>query len=390
MNQGLKHLAQQLTGGADLTVVSADELDVLIDEYPYFSALHLLKAAKAAGSAESDATPTLSKAAIYFPNPHWFYCILEEMKLGAAPAIAAPSANPDMGTEDIREEILVEESPEAEVVNVVGLVEEQEMVVEEPEPLPEDNKVEAEESIQWENNLAENPVYQQHVVSDEEHFEQELWQRQEWAEEKQPEMVEEEKPVLESPSAIIPEIEEPDADQILRSEIDVESKDQPIIVSEESETVHETEKPIEEPEMESTAVAPASVEKAEEPAFDLPFEPLHTIDYFASQGIKIPAEASPKDQLTLKLRSFTEWLRAMKKLHPEKMAREFKPEEEDQVRSISESSNASSLVFTEAMAEVFLKQGKKDKALEVYEKLSLLDPAKSAYFAVRIQEIKEN
>jgi hypothetical protein len=150
---------------------------------------------------------------------------------------------------------------------------------------------------------------------------------------------------------------------------------------------------IQEPEQETTPQSVQEVTEPEEPVvadLGIPFEPLYTIDYFASQGIKIAAEATPKDQLSLKLRSFTEWLRAMKKLHPEKIDKDFNQDQEEQVRVIAESSNASEIVYTEAMAEVYIKQGKRGKAREVFEKLSLLDPGKSAYFAVRIKELKEN
>jgi hypothetical protein len=44
---------------------------------------------------------------------------------------------------------------------------------------------------------------------------------------------------------------------------------------------------------------------------------------------------------------------------------------------------------TEAMAEVWEKQGNTIKALELYEKLSLLDPSKSSYFAAKIEHLKQ-
>jgi pentatricopeptide repeat protein len=44
-------------------------------------------------------------------------------------------------------------------------------------------------------------------------------------------------------------------------------------------------------------------------------------------------------------------------------------------------------VLTEAMAEVYAKQGQADKALEIYRKLSLLDPSRSATFAAKIAEL---
>ena len=49
---------------------------------------------------------------------------------------------------------------------------------------------------------------------------------------------------------------------------------------------------------------------------EITFEPFHTIDYFASQGIKLRAEDLSKDKLGKQLKSFTEWLRSMKRIAP--------------------------------------------------------------------------
>jgi hypothetical protein len=56
----------------------------------------------------------------------------------------------------------------------------------------------------------------------------------------------------------------------------------------------------------------------------------------------------------------------------------------------TEKENLSEAVLTEAMAEVYLKQGLRDKAIEVYDKLSLLNPVNSHIFADKISQIKEN
>jgi hypothetical protein len=119
---------------------------------------------------------------------------------------------------------------------------------------------------------------------------------------------------------------------------------------------------------------------------EVPFEPLHTVDYFASQGIKISADIM-NDKLGKQMRSFTDWLKSMKKLHPGKL-----PEQNEVIEKIiqssAEESNADAEVLTEAMAEVLIKQNKQEKAIEMYEKLSLMNPSKSAYFAAKIESLK--
>jgi hypothetical protein len=58
------------------------------------------------------------------------------------------------------------------------------------------------------------------------------------------------------------------------------------------------------------------------------------------------------------------------------------------IQRIAEHSIEGKEVLTEAMAEVWAKQGNPGKAIRVYEKLSLLNPAKSPYFASRIEQLK--
>lgn len=135
-----------------------------------------------------------------------------------------------------------------------------------------------------------------------------------------------------------------------------------------------------------------NTETKESPAanneFEFPLTPYHTIDYFASLGIKINPETD-KDELSMKVKSFTAWLKTMKRLQPGAETVTIKD-----IQSIldpnSEKENPSLAVLTEAMAEVYLKQGLREKAIEVYEKLSLQNPLNSHIFADKISQIKEN
>jgi len=131
---------------------------------------------------------------------------------------------------------------------------------------------------------------------------------------------------------------------------------------------------------------PPVVEPATEPP--LAFEPYHTVDYFASQGIRLSAESMPTDKFGKQLKSFTEWLKTMKRITPEQMATRADNGSENAVQHLAEDSIHNADVWTEAMAEVWLKQGNKWKAAEVYNKLSLLNPSKKAYFAAKLENLK--
>ena len=119
------------------------------------------------------------------------------------------------------------------------------------------------------------------------------------------------------------------------------------------------------------------------PKDELLFEPLYTTDYFASQGIKLSEEMQGTDKLGKQLKSFTEWLKTMKKVHGNKLPENSDPVDST-VQKLAENSNREEDVITEAMAEVYEQQGKSRKAIDIYQKLSLLNPAKSAYFAAKI------
>lgn len=174
-------------------------------------------------------------------------------------------------------------------------------------------------------------------------------------------------------------------------------QDEPAQAAEIKEAVNETLPTVD------TATAQEEIKEVmkENPAEAVPqqepllFEPLHTTDYFASVGIKLSEEEKSSDKLGKQLKSFTDWLKTMKRVHAQQLAQTTQPAEveaagaESSIQKMAEKSNQENDVITEAMAEVLLQQGRQDKALEILEKLSLLNPSKSAYFASKINQIKE-
>lgn len=133
------------------------------------------------------------------------------------------------------------------------------------------------------------------------------------------------------------------------------------------------------------------------------FQPLYTVDYFAFKGESLPDILDPSKKPTLEqLRSFTDWLRSTKRL--KKVNSEIinsiieKNSNFDQLyddkflnsklgkipdNSISNNNN----IATETMAEVWIKQGQMKKAIDIFEKLSVLYPEKMDYFASKISEL---
>ncbi|MGQ0737454.1 MAG: hypothetical protein ACT4OJ_00180 [Bacteroidota bacterium] len=168
------------------------------------------------------------------------------------------------------------------------------------------------------------------------------------------------------------------------------------LISENKETINEpapvmavtviAEPPVSEPP--PAGVSALKIEAA--PVKDeLLFEPFHTVDYFASQGIKLKEEEQPKDKFGQQLKSFTEWLKTMKRLPATEIAKTSEPVVEKKVEEMAEHSLEDREVVTEAMAEVWEKQGNAIKAIDIYSKLSLLEPSKSVYFAAKIEELKK-
>ncbi len=118
-------------------------------------------------------------------------------------------------------------------------------------------------------------------------------------------------------------------------------------------------------------------------------EPFHTIDYFASQGIKVPL-INTNDKLSVQLKSFTQWLKTMKKVEVSTTNSSVEElQQHTNVVAMAEGSLIKNDILTENMVEVLVKQGKTNEAIVLLQKLSLQDTTKSVYFASRIEQLKK-
>ncbi|MFV0606372.1 MAG: hypothetical protein ACK5NK_11080 [Niabella sp.] len=131
-------------------------------------------------------------------------------------------------------------------------------------------------------------------------------------------------------------------------------------------------------------IEPIDPEKA---AFN--YTPYYTVDYFASQGIQLSDEAAPTDKFGNQLKSFTSWLRQMRRLPETEIGSQFTLAENQKIEKMADNSLTGENAITEAMAKVWIKQNIPEKAIDIYKKLSLQNPAKSAFFAAKIEHLKK-
>ena len=180
-------------------------------------------------------------------------------------------------------------------------------------------------------------------------------------------------------------------EKIIATEVDEEpNNDELVLERSRHEFVNASHSQSEEKSTSAHLPALPVIEKAEPKDEALVFEPYYTVDYFASQGIKTVVEEKPKDRLGQQLKSFTEWLKTIRQMPPQQIASMNDAGSEEKVVQLASHSLAEENVDTEAMAEVWIKQGQPEKAVKIYEKLSLLNPSKSSYFALLIENLKRS
>lgn len=136
---------------------------------------------------------------------------------------------------------------------------------------------------------------------------------------------------------------------------------------------------------------------------ELIFQPLYTDDYFAYKRLKNPEEADAlNEQGAAEMKSFTSWLRQMKDnfagksskdWYHQQLHRIYEEDEEPEVSETVEKMAMDSIVFnndivSETLAEIWVRQQQYGNAIKIYQKLSLLNPDKNAYFAQKIVELK--
>src|SRR5579863_3968271 len=269
MNQSMQPAIQHFFQVPTLEAVSREQLEKFVEEFPCFGFGHYLLSRKLRAENADEFLAATRKTSLYFSNPFWLQWMLENTEPAHTEKLVHREVFTHPGTpghiiETIRiEEVVFDEEPPF----VLDETDQTWPAMESPEAPAETMTLEADpdapssaaelllESIEQAKALREsiikiNEDYQSHngqpAPTDLPH----------------PEPAEE--PNREEPNREEPNREEPNREEPIRDE-------EPAIVME------EPDQPAPAPVAGTTAITEAT------PIF----EPLHTIDYFASQGIRL-------------------------------------------------------------------------------------------------------
>lgn len=379
MNKALANTIQFITGKESLQAISQKEMQELVAEYPYFAPAQLVYAAKLRFDNSYQTQTQIQKAGLFFNNARWLQYQLMDI------------SSVNYSTNDLSTNNIDSQSPQSEPEKTIAVAEEptiEDTTKEEKVDFISTLNIPTVEDVKTIMNGIDEPSS---IASATESIQEETVVTTEFNNQHN---VDAEKDINTTTENIIKE--NPVVDNDIHAQIAALKANWHKNESEVVDEVIEAPEPVVlEKTIEAKVDLPDLRADWDKPKEDfsnslLPFEtePYYTIDYFASQGIKFDYTKEPHDKLTTKMLKFTDWLKKMKTTKPENIIAEDDPELEKAIVNIAATSNQSKEVVTETMAEIFAKQGKKEKAIQLYIKLSFLIPDKSTYFATKIKELK--
>ena len=408
MNPSSDRVLRYLTGNENIEDISVNDLQKLADENPYFPVARFLLAKKLKAVNNSHFLPEVQKTALYFSNPFWLnYQLADPSEYELLPVeenfFSEAQIVPSLPLTELAEHKEAFKSSSDETIENSHLETTSGNAEKTDQPEEEMAAITREPDFEAEQFLEEAASTEETFIPD--NVEAVLIEPQTAAGLETMEVLEEmagaSRQTDESAEKFLNEVsksaEETAEQKLPETEIFdfslADNKENNDITQEkenkDDETAEQDEHEIMFQNIKAMLDATSDEADADTENTLIPIDPYYTIDYFASQGIKLDLDQNPKDELGQHLKKFTHWLRHMKKLGPEDATEVIARTETDaDIQKIAESSNTAREVVTEAMASVLEKQGKKDKAVELYNKLSFLNPDKRAYFAGKIKNLK--
>lgn len=360
-NRIIQHIFQE----PDIKQVDEAAIERLVTSYPYFTTARLLLAKKQYTVQRNLLAPAVKTAQLYSTNMHYFYRFItsDEAKAVVTPEVPfVPEPVKPVEPEQpaayvpLLDDSLLSYSgltPEKEEFLTIS---DKEIVVDEPDYVPEPVNVEPETLY-----VAPEPVNA------------------------------EPEPAYTAPE---PEILYETPETVYKAP-EVEPTPSPItVIKPMADTTVNTG--IEDDDIK---IFPLEMGPAEN---TLTYQPLYTDDYFAYKRLKEPEQAEViSEKGASEMKSFTSWLKDIKHTFSEKATKEqyhkelrrsyedFDPEVSEAVEKMAmESITLTDDVVSETLAEIWAKQRQYQTAIHIYQKLSLLNPNKSAYFAQKIKELQ--
>lgn len=403
-------IVQHIFNQPDLTRVDEAALAQLVADFPFFTAARLLQAQKHYNSYNNLHAAVIKKAQLYSSNPHYFYqfiagtlspaggqettgALMQQPSVIAPAAPVAESVSPPVviteadNDEDWPDDDLI--LPEDEPIVVAGA----------PAGAVVDNRYESTADEVFGTAISKEraavPGAGELPEEEEEEEEEELLtgERQVWT--TKDGLLADDLGLAPDQEMKLIEKDEPATADDIDNEVETVATATDIRSSEEQEAVApdtEEEGPIKIYPLE----IPATTEDT------LTFQPLYTEDYFAYKRLK---NSDVADELNEKgaaeMKSFTAWLRDMKDSFAVKASKDWYHSQlhriyEDEDPEVSETVERMAMssitlnedIVSETLAEIWAKQQQYHTAIQIYQKLSLLNPDKNAYFAQKIKELQ--
>jgi hypothetical protein len=412
-NRIIQHIFQE----PEIKQVEESALEQMVTAYPYFTTARLLLAKKQYIVQRNLLAPAVKKAQLYSNNMHYFYRFITSVEPVAVPEpVAFVEPEPVIEAPEIVEYRQVEPEhvqpaqfqpehvqsqpvqPEipaytplfVETFNTFSPIKEPEPVI---TPEPVQSEIPASPSLAETFNTYPPIEESEPVITPEPIIEEPVIEELPVIEEPtvQPEAVYDEPVILTEPET---------APQTPESSIYVAAPivTEVLVHKDMADTTVNTDTGAEE---EHIRIFPLEVNNAKEENF-LTYQPLYTDDYFAYKRLKEPEQAEILNEKgASEMKSFTSWLKDIKSTFSEKSTKQqyheqltrsyedFDPEVSEAVeKAAMESITLTDDVVSETLAEIWAKQRQYQTAIHIYQKLSLLNPNKSAYFAQKIQEIQ--
>jgi len=374
------NIVSWITGKSDLKQVPVQELKDIVHQYPYFTLAQLLLTVKMKRENNPEYPQQLQKTALNFQNPQWLHFQLESLHT-TLDAQEKPASN----TENISESIAEEAIPAAEIT----------------ETNIEANSIEATESTAETVPNIESATISENIL-DTAAQAQSSHTAEDFPEDNIEAIAEETLSHIEtedSPENILENVEENSASNITGETAlpqETVSNTETENLSDETQENRSADTTETENEGNSRLSAileaqAASFKSTEAPKEKLSFDSpalLPAKDYFASIGITI--DHSIQTDFGQKVKRFSDWLKQMKRIGADQMDKNAEPSDSKIILQKADDSNKASAILTETMVDILVQQGKKQEAIDILEKLSLLKPEKSTYFASLINNLKNS